>query len=412
MMWDDGGVLLEQQVKISYAFGSTTGGEIPAFLRVEEAEKARRFHSTMEDYSETPLVALDELAKAIGVKQILVKDESKRFGLNAFKSLGATYAVVRLLCVKLGISIDEVTFATFERPEVQEQIADMVFVTATDGNHGRGLAWAATKLGCRSVIYMPKGSSQARLQAIIDEGAEATITDMNYDDTVRYAKERADENGWFLVQDTAWEGYEQIPNWIAQGYTTMAFEAIDQMKRLGLERPTHLFLQAGVGSMAGAVLGVFADRFGERCPTTTVVEPEAADCIYRSALRSDGRPEHVVGDLSTIMAGLACGEPNPITWPILRDYASAYVSCDDAVAAHGMRVLGNPLGQDPRVIAGESGAVGIGLLHLMSQREDLKSLREQLGLDASSVILCFNTEGDTDPEHYRQIVWQGKNPSY
>ncbi len=282
----------------------------------------------------------------------------------------------------------------------------MVFVTATDGNHGRAVAWAAARLGCSSIVYMPKGSSLRRLQHIKDTGAEAFITDVNYDDTVRLAKKKADEIGGALVQDTAWEGYEKVPNWITQGYTTMAAEAIDQMKSDGGIKPTHVFLQAGVGSFAGGILGYFTNIFKDEPPVTVIAEPENAACIYKSALTDDGRPHSVTGDLNTIMAGLACGEPNTVTWPILRDFAKIYVSCPDYVAAKGMRILAAPSGNDKKVISGESGAVGLGLLTLLLEKEELKPLKEKLKLNENSVIICFSTEGDTDPEQYRAIISQ------
>lgn len=384
---------------------------LPAFLSQEEIKSVRNFHATIEGYKATPLVSLDDLAKGLGVSRIYVKDESYRFGLNAFKGLGATYAIAKLLCEKLDVDINSISFDYLKSPEVAERIKDMVFVTATDGNHGRAVAWAATQLGCKSIVYMPKGSSIRRLQHIKDAGADVSITDVNYDEAVRIAKRKAEEIGGYVIQDTAWEGYEKVPNWICQGYTTMAYEAIDQMKLDGITKPTHLFLQAGVGSFAGAVLGYYANVFKGELPITTIVEPENAATIYKSALTNDGEPHAVTGDLETIMAGLACGEPNVVTWEILRDFAKAYVSCPDYVAARGMRILANPVDNDKKVISGESGAVGLGLVSLLLEREELKELKDQLQLDENSVILCFSTEGDTDPEHYNKVVYDEKNPS-
>lgn len=394
--------------EIEYVINESIGGELPKYLTQEEVKKARNFHLSMDEYQATPLASLDHLAEAMGVKKIYIKDESYRFGLNAFKGLGGTYSIARMLCKKLGVDIKDASFSFFNQPEVQEKIKDMVFVTATDGNHGRGVAWAASKLGCKSVVYMPKGSSEIRLQAIKNAGAEASITDLNYDDAVRLANQQAKENGWFIVQDTAWEGYEDIPVWITQGYTTMADEALDQLQLEGVDRPTHVFLQAGVGSLAGGVLGYYANVFKDNVPVTIIAEPEEANCIYKSAHVGDGEPHNVTGDLNTIMAGLACGEPNPITWKVLRDFATAYVSCPDYIAATGMRMLANPMGKDRKVVAGESGAVGAGLLYTLMQSEN--DLREKLGLNEESIVLCFNTEGDTDPVHYRKVVCEGKNP--
>lgn len=195
-----------------------------------------------------------------------------------------------------------------------------------------------------------------------------------------------------------------------QGYTTMAFEAVEQLKG---EKPTHIFLQAGVGAMSGAITGFFADLYGdEERPVITVVEPNKADCIYRTAKAADGRIHAVGGDMDTIMAGLACGEPCTIGWNVLRDHADHFVSMPDYVAAKGMRILGNPMGNDPRVVSGESGASTLGLVAEIMQNRSLDWLREELQLGTDSRILCFSTEGDTDRENYRRIVWDGLHPSF
>ncbi|MCK9905718.1 pyridoxal-phosphate dependent enzyme, partial [Frankia sp. Cpl3] len=195
---------------------------------------------------------------------------------------------------------------------------------------------------------------------------------------------------------------------IMQGYTTMAAEAATQLLSVGIEKPTHLFLQAGVGSMAGAVLGYFVNRWKGDHPVTVIVEPHRAACMYESVRIGDGQAHQVTGDLATIMAGLSCGVPNPIAWPTLRDFADIYISCDDSLAARGMRILANPLGDDPRIVSGESGAVGVGVLSALLQDKHGCKLADRLGLNEQSVILLFSTEGATDPVSYRQILWDGK----
>ncbi|MGB9812255.1 MAG: diaminopropionate ammonia-lyase [Thermovenabulum sp.] len=375
----------------------------------KEIRKVREFHKSIPQYSPTPLSSLDRLSKMLGVRKILIKDESYRFGLNAFKVLGGSYAICKYLSKMLGMN--DVNFEKLRSLEIKKKIGEITFVTATDGNHGRGVAWTATQLGQKSLVFMPKGSSQMRLQSIINEGAEAYITDYNYDDAVRYAIERAKEIGGVVVQDTAWEGYEDIPLWIMQGYCTLIDEALEQMKEMGIEKPTHVFLQAGVGSYAGAVQGYLASLYGNERPITVIVEPENAACIYESAKHNDGKPHAVKGDLATIMAGLACGEPNPISWKILRDYSDMYVSCPDYVSARGMRILGSPIKGDPQIISGESGAVGLGLLSLILERRELKEMKDLLNLNDESIVLCISTEGDTDPVNYRKIVWDGAFPS-
>ena len=376
----------------------------------ENAKKVRAFHASFPEYSVTPLAKLDNLAKALGVANVYVKDESYRFGLNAFKVLGGSYTIGNYLAQKLGKDISELPFNVLSSEEVRKQIGEVTFVTATDGNHGRGIAWTANRLGQKSVVYMPKGSALERLNNIKALGADASITDLNYDDAVRLANSNAEKYGWVMVQDTAWEGYEDIPGWIMEGYTTMAAEAVEQ---LGGVKPTHIFLQAGVGAMSGGITGFFADLYGdEDRPIITIVEPNKADCIYRSAEANDGKPHFVKGDMNTIMAGLACGEPCTIGWNVLRDHADNFVSMPDYVAAEGMRVLGNPLPGDDRVISGESGAATLGFVAEVMRNESLDWLRKQLKLDENSRILCFSTEGDTDKENYRRIVWDCLHPSF
>jgi diaminopropionate ammonia-lyase len=384
-----------------------------ALMELEEAEKAHSFHTSIPAYAETPLVNLKNLAAHLGVRGLFLKDESFRFGLNAFKVLGGSYAIARYIAEELeksgslkpGAPIDYDTLVSLN---TKEKLGDITFYTATDGNHGRGVAWAANRLGQKSVVLMPKGSSQTRLENIRKEGAEASITDLNYDDAVRLANEGAskDPKG-VMVQDTAWDGYEKIPGWIMQGYGTMAYESWKQLEKAG-ERPTHIFVQAGVGSLAGSVQGFFAHVYQDACPVTTVVEASAADCYYRSVLA--GKLVSVGGDLNTIMAGLACGEANTIAWEILKNKSNFFASCPDWVSARGMRVLASPLRGDPQVVSGESGAVPLGLVSALLEQNYSPDLRDALGLNRDSIILLFSTEGDTDPDRYRSIVWDGWNP--
>ncbi|EPY2272518.1 diaminopropionate ammonia-lyase [Clostridium sporogenes] len=378
------------------------------FLGEEEIKKARNFHQSLPQFTKTPLVDLSNLAKHLGVAGIYVKDESYRFGLNAFKVLGGSFSMGKYLAKKLGKDISELSYEKLTSEEARKKLGDITFITATDGNHGRGVAWTATQLNQKSIVYMPKGSSLTRLENIRKEGAKASITEFNYDDAVRLAASEAKENGWVMVQDTAWKGYEEIPTWIMQGYGTMASEALEQLKELNVEKPTHIFVQAGVGSLAGAVQGYFASVFKDECPITVIVEADEADCLYRSAVVGDGKTRAVTGDMPTIMAGLACGEANTIGWEVLKSYSSTFVSCPDWVSANGMRMLGNPIKEDKKIISGESGAVTAGLLNAIMTNNDMKELKEQLKLDENSRVLLFSTEGDTDPDKYRKIVWNGE----
>lgn len=377
------------------------------FLDETAASTTREFIKSFPQYEITPLRSLATLADYTGVSGIYVKDESYRFGLNSFKVLGGGHAIGRYLAKSLKADLAELSYTKLKSPEVRKKLGEITFTSATDGNHGRGVAWAARQLGHRAVINMPKGSSLIRLGHITATGAEGYITAVNYDQTVRLTAENARKNGWVIIQDTAWEGYEDIPTWVMQGYTVMADEALEQLNQLGIVKPTHIFIQAGVGSLPGALLGYYASRFPDQRPVTVVVEPNKADCFYQSALAGDGQPRNVSGDLDTIMAGLACGEPNPMAWEILRDMAEMFISCPDYIAANGMRILGNPLNGDSRIVSGESGAVTTGILVELLRNEKMKEAREKLMLDRNARILVFSTEGDTDPVMYRKIVWDG-----
>lgn len=376
-------------------------------MSVAEMEKAGNFHKSFPQYDVTPLTPLSNLASYLGLKRLYVKDESYRFGLNAFKVLGGSYAIARYVAQQLGKDVSEVPYQVLTSDKLREEFGQATFFTATDGNHGRGIAWAANKLGQKCVVRMPKGTTQTRLENIAKENATVTIENLNYDDCVRMAAKEAEatEHG-IMVQDTAWEGYEEIPTWIMQGYGTLAVEADKQLEADG-SRPTHIFVQAGVGSLAGAVIGYFANRFKENPPIMVVVEAGAADCLYRSAMQADGNRVDVTGDMLTIMAGLACGEANTVSWDILKNHADAFVSCPDWVSANGTRIYGSPLKGDKQVISGESGSVSMGLIHAIMTKPEYKDLKEALKLDENSEVLLVSSEGDTDPDRYREIAWEG-----
>ena len=379
-----------------------------AVMSLENVGKARKFHESFPQYSVTPLAQLKGMAEYLGLGSLFVKDESYRFGLNAFKVLGGSFAMARYIAGQLGKDVSEVDYNYLTGDKLKEEFGQATFFTATDGNHGRGVAWAANRLGQKAVVLMPKGSVQSRFNNIAKEGAQVSIEEVNYDECVRRANAMAEktEHG-VMVQDTAWEGYEDIPAWIMQGYGTMASEAAQQLKEAGVDRPTHIFIQAGVGSLAGAVQGYFANLFHDCEPTVVVMEAQAADCLYQGAKAGDGDIRIVDGDLSTIMAGLACGEPNTISWDILKNHSAFFVSCPDWVSAKGMRMLGAPVKGDPQVVSGESGAVGMGLIATLMTEPEYAELKQAIGLDENSRVLMFSTEGDTDPENYRKIVWGG-----
>ncbi len=366
------------------------------------AHSARKFHQTFPDYTPTPLVKLTHLADMLRVSKIWIKDESHRFGLNAFKVLGATHGLAYLLAQRLEMNTQELSFDLPHEPSAKEVLADTTLVTATDGNHGRAVAWAAQQLRCRAVVYLPKGASTARYESIKAHGAQTLIIDGTYDDAVKQAAEQAQKQGWILLQDTAREGYEEIPLKIMQGYLTILHEALEQLEG---EIPTHVLVQCGVGSLAGASQAYLCELFGDKRPLFVVVEPTRAACFYEPMATHRRMPKKLSGNLNTIMAGLACGEPSALAWKILRDYADVFIACPDYIAIRGMRILGNPLQGDDRVISGESGAVTLGLLTTVLTQSSCRKIANALQLNESSTVLLISTEGDTDPSMYRKIVW-------
>lgn len=366
---------------IQIAEGKLARGPLPAMFSARHYEQVKAFHQSLAGYAPTPLIHLEALAKQLGIRAILVKDESQRFGLKAFKALGASYAVHQILA---------------EMPDQKP-----VFVTTTDGNHGKGVAWAALQAGCRAEIFMPKGTVASRVEAIEALGnAQVTVTEWGYDETVRWTRDYAQRQGYILVQDTVLPGYHEIPQNIVLGYTTMIREVYQQLP--SSIQPTHVFLQAGVGSMAGAVLGWLADTQKDQLPVTSIIEAADSACVFASCPR--GELVSKAGITPTIMAGLNCGEVNPDIFPVLRDYASFYFACADEITEAGMRQYADPSDGDQAIVAGESGAVGLGLLMKLCQDASYAQMKQALGLDENSVVLLFNTEGATDPEDYLRVV--------
>lgn len=372
-------------------------------------QQAQCFHRQIPGYARTPLKSLARLADQIGVGGIWVKDESQRLNLGSFKVLGGSFAIYRFIQHKLNIDRD-LDFDELSSPEIHQKLGDLTFAAATDGNHGRGVAWAARALGFKSVIYVHKFTSQARIDAIARNGARVVVIDGTYDDAVRQIDEDARRYGWQVISDTSWEGYEDIPRWVMQGYSTIYTEAQEQLAALGQLKPTHLLMQAGVGSLAASAIGYYSQLFGEDRPMTAVVEPDRAACLYLTMESNDGKVHSYPGELDTIMAGLACGDPNPLAWDLLRDRADVFMKVPDYVAAKGMRVYGVPLAGDPHVVSGESGAVTLGALMFIMEQPELAPLREVMGLDRNSNILLVNSERNTDPDAFRRVVWEGGNP--
>ena len=363
------------------------------------AQKSRAYHSTFPQYAPTPLRSLDARAQSIGIKKFFVKDESYRFGLNAFKVLGSSYAVARILSYRFGKKM--LPFKELIDGRIEPY--SFTFATATDGNHGRGLAWTANQLKQNCVVYMPRGSRRERLENILRENADASITEMNYDATVKYTREQARRNGWMLVQDTTLTRYEIMPRMIMQGYLTMALEIYERLSELN-ETPTHVFLQAGVGSMAGAIAAFFAQVYCINRPRVIVVEPNDADCIFQTALANDGELHATNGRLNTMMAGLACGEPCALAWDLMSATADYALKCGDEISMRGMKMLANPLDSDDKIVSGESGAVCAGLTVELMTNPKYEAIKNILGLNGNSKVVCISTEGATDRENYARIV--------
>ncbi len=375
------------------------GAAQQAVLNHAAFAEARAEITRWPGYAPTPLVALPGLARDLGLAQVWYKDESGRFGLGSFKALGGAYAVFRLLA-------REIERQTGRRPTSDDLVAGrhaaiaggITVTCATDGNHGRSVAWGARTFGCRCVIYIHETVSEARRAAIAAFGADVVRTPGNYDDSVRRAAADADRNGWFVVSDTSYEGYLDVPRDVMQGYAVMADEAMTQLPAgdLPADRPTHCFVQAGVGGLAAAICGHFWEHWGSGRPRFVVVEPDKAACLFASV--EAGRPTVFAGALDTIMAGLACGEVSLLAWQVLDGGADAFMTVPDEAAVVAMRALA---AGTPPVVAGES-AVG-GLAGLMAAVGDADA-RRRLGLDASSRVLLFGSEGDTDPELYAELV--------
>ncbi len=355
--------------------------------------------SSWPGYAPTPLLALDGLARQLGIGQLLYKDERSRFGLGSFKALGGAYAVANVLRhrVKDARALTQVSSRNLLSGAFADVISAVTVTCATDGNHGRSVAWGARLFGCRCVIFVHEHVSQGRRDAIAQYGAEVREVKGNYDDAVRHAATKAAAEGWTVVSDTSYPGYRDIPLDVMYGYGVMAAEIGQQ--RAGADPPTHVLVQAGVGALAAAVCANFWLQWGERRPHFVVVEPTRADCAYRSL--EAGSPVVVGGTLDTVMAGLACGEVSELAWDILRGGANAAVAVDDAYALDAMRLLARPLASDPPLVAGETGGVGLAALLAARDHPDIWRL---LGLDDRSCVLLIGSEGDTDPVIYREIV--------
>lgn len=367
-----------------------------------EARRAISWIQTWPDYAATPLCPLPGLAQEMAVGRIEIKDEAGRFGLGSFKALGGAYAISRLLAARMAkVQGSEVELDDLLSAKARQQNSLTTVCCATDGNHGKSVAWGAQMFGCRCVIFIHKSVSEERKQAIEHFGARVVRTAGNYDDSVREAQASAQKEGWTVVSDTSYEGYRDIPLDVMAGYSIMATEAIEQWG--DTELPTHVFLQTGVGSMAASVAVQLQQAYGENCPKIVLVDPAQAACWYDSL--TAGVPKTVSGDLDTIMAGLACGEVSDLAWELLQHEVNAVVCIEDTAAEETMRLLARGNERDQPLVAGESGVGGLAGFVALAHDD---AARARLGINIDSRLLFFSTEGATDSQVYQNIV--GKTP--
>ena len=377
-------------------------GDLAAIMNIARAREGRRWlaHWPGIARTSTALHALPDLAQHLNIARLSVKDESGRSPLGSFKALGAPIALVRQI-LQLHPDFEPAAILT---GRYAEHLADYTVITATDGNHGRSLAAAARDAGCRCVIVLHGNVSEERERAIANYAAQVVRIRGNYDESVQEAARLAAANGWHVISDTSYSGYEEIPRDVMQGYGTIAEEIVEQSKgRAGTAWPfTHVFLQGGVGGMAAGLASYFWEEQGEQRPRFIVVEPAQADCLLQSAIQ--GQPAAATGSVDSLMAGLACGQTSPLAWRFLQPCVDAFMTIEDDQAVESMQILAKGSTNDTPIVAGESGAAG--LAALLALRRDSK-LSAQVALDEGSRVLIINTEGATAPGLYRALVGEG-----
>ena len=365
-------------------------------LTARDFAKAREEIREWEGYRPTPLFALPALASRIGVRAILYKHEGPRFGLGSFKALGGAYAAQCLLQREVsGQTGQAVTLADIRTGKFSAECAGMTLVSATDGNHGRSLAWGCLRFGASCRIYIHAEVSEGRAEAMRDLGAEVIRIEGDYDASVALARKEAGEHGWFVISDTSWSGYSRPPRDVMSGYGVMTQEVCDAVG----QAPTHVFLQGGVGGLAAGVIAGLRQHWGDHAPRAIIAEPERAACLFESARA--GRATSIAVVEETLMAGLSCGEPSELAWEILAEEASDFLTIPDSVVAPAMHLLARPLSGDPAIEAGESAIAGLAALIVARQDADISA---RLGLDARSRVLLIGSEGVTDRAIFDRIM--------
>lgn len=360
-------------------------------------------HSSLEEYKPTPLIGLPHLAKTLGIGRLLVKDEGHRFGLKAFKALGASYAIYKFISAEYKKSGHDIP-----PPESFYATEDIVppgrytFCTATDGNHGLGVAWTASKLCQKAVIYMPRNTVPARVDNIRQHGAEVHIVDGDYDDAVETCRDEAQKNSWQIISDTAWQGYETVPRWIMAGYVTIFKEIDNSLKKNG--NIDCLIVQGGVGALAASAAWYYNIFHSQSDLKIVSVEPREAACLLESINKPKGEPIKSSGSLDSIMAGLNCGTPSITAWTFIKQGIDLFMTVSDRDTVEAMRAYYYPKDDDPRIVSGESGASSMAALKVLCRHDDYKEALDFIGLNSQSTVLLLNTEADTDPEFFKNAV--------
>ena len=378
--------------------GQARPARVDSALDDQTCSRARAAITSWSNYAPTPLHSLPALAHEIGIGQLLYKDESTRFGLGSFKALGGAYAVLHSVAQEISVRGSTATdIEALMTGQLSQAAGEITVVTATDGNHGRSVAWGARNVGCRCIIYMHAEVSPGRQSAVESLGAEVIRVAGDYGESVRQAARDAAANNWLLVSDTAWPGYTDIPRAVMAGYTVMSTEAMNQLPPAST--PTHVFIQGGCGGLAGAVCADLWHRYDAQRPRFIVVEPVPADCLFQSAVA--GQLVNISVTRESVMAGLSCGEVSLLGWDILESGADHFLTIEDDAVGPLMKRLAQGRGDDPRIVAGEAAVAG--LAGCIAARADA-DLCQTLALNEQSTVLVFGTEGATDPTVYRQLV--------
>ncbi len=354
-----------------------------------------------DGYAPTSLFSLKALAASLTLSEILYKDEGSRFGLGSFKALGGAYAALRVLQKQISLSLGhDVSLKDIRTGKHTKEAAEITLVSATDGNHGRSLAWGCQRFGAPCRIYIHAEVSEGRAAAMRDLGAEVIRIKGDYDDSVELARRESDENNWFVVSDTSWPGYFEPPRDVMLGYGVMTSEINIELT----QPPTHIFLQSGCGGFAGSITASLHQYWGEQAPRVVIVEPKLAPCLFESSKVK--KALFVKINEESIMAGLSCGEASELAWDIITEEASDFITIPENIVAPTVRLLARPEGDDPIIEAGESAVAGLAVLICAAKQP---VLRAKLGLKNNSRVLLIGTEGVTDREIFNKIMEGDKN---